>query len=174
MKLKKSTNLRKKLRKYSQIKKRGLKMYRFFCTFYFLFLFGKFWVKYFTISLFGLHCLLILGHSVLHLTIYFLHLDLLDVNNILDFPCITSEHVFFPLAIILCFLSVLFDEIACTNFNKNVVDIVHNSWDVERRCKWYHDFFSLSVIFEINKNLFAFFELSDTHLQCLITLSQLI
>ena len=110
------------------------------------------------------HRWLVLGHSVLHLPIYLLHLYLLDINNILDFSCITCEHVLFSLAIILGFGCILFNEIACSNFNKYVVSIIHNSGNIEWWSKWYHYFFTLSIIFEVDKNLSTFLELSNTHL----------
>ena len=112
------------------------------------------------------------SHSPLHLALHLLHLDTLHLNYLLHLLGIALEQVVLPLAVTLSHFGVLLDEVAGTDLNQNVVRILHDSWNVERRCQGHHDFLVFSVFAEVNENLFGLLELSETKLQLLVGLRQ--
>ena len=71
------------------------------------------------------------SHSLLHLSLHLIQLNLLHLDDLLDLLGITLEHLQSPLAVLFGGLRVLFDEIAGTNFYENILSVFHHARDVK-------------------------------------------
>ena len=118
------------------------------------------------------HGTLVFTHSLLHLSLNFLHLYSFYLNYLLYFFGVATKKVLLTLAVTLSHFSVLLNEVAGADFNQYVVCIFHDPWNIKWRCQWHHDFFIFSVFAKVNENLFGLLELSETHLQLLMGLRQ--
>ena len=96
------------------------------------------------------HCSLILLHSLFELRLNFLHLYFFYLNDFLYLLGISRQKIIFSRAIILCLFIRLLNEVTSSDFNENIFSIFHDSRYIQTTGQRYHDFFVLTILFQIN------------------------
>ena len=88
--------------------------------------------------------------------IHTLCLRLLSLDELSNFCAALLQILNFSIAVCARICRIPFNEIASSGFNKNICIVMHDAWNVERRCKRHHYLTIGRTRLHIGENFFAF------------------